>query len=239
MIVADNPNKEDLETMYRYFLQPQLDVLNNSLIGYEMLIRQRVDGKWVLPTDFESIPIDIQADLITRTAKKLMLKIGSVSFNVNQSQFIEPTIAQAIIAAQRQIYPVNLVLEVTEEVTDQHVSNQQIIDQVHYFDEHGIQLSLDDIGTGINTYEHLEPILSYASEIKFAMQNFRQEGREAEIPENLKFWKKIADQYKLRLILEGVENQDEADMADSLEISLCQGWFYGKPHLFKLDGDHF
>ncbi|WP_407887484.1 EAL domain-containing protein [Levilactobacillus sp. N40-8-2] len=225
--------------MYRYFLQPQLDALNNSLIGYELLIRQRVDDKWILPHNFESIPIDIQADLITRTAKRLMLKIGSVSFNVNQSQFIEPTIAQAIIKAQIQIYPVNLVLEVTEEVTDKQVSNQQIIDQVHYFDEHGIQLSLDDIGTGVNTYDHLKPILSFASEIKFAMQNFRQEGRESEIPEGLKFWKAIADQYKLRLILEGVENQEESDMADDMEIDLRQGWFYGKPHLFKLAGDKF
>ncbi len=236
---ADRLKKEDHEIMYRYFLQPQLDVLNNSLIGYELLIRQQVDGKWVLPHNFESIPIDIQADLIARTAQKLMLKIGSVSFNVNQRQFIDPTIAQAIIKAQVQIYPVNLVLEVTEEVTDKKVTNKQIIDQVHYFDEHGIQLSLDDIGTGVNTYDHLEPILSYASEIKFAMQNFRQEGREDEIPENLKFWKKIAKQYKLRLILEGVENQAEGDMADDLELDLRQGWFYGKPHLFKLDGDTF
>lgn len=238
-MVADRLKKEDHETMYRYFLQPQLDALNNSLIGYELLIRQRVDDKWILPHNFESIPIAIQADLITQTAKRLMLKIGSVSFNVNQSQFIEPTIAQAIIKAQIQIYPVNLVLEVTEEVTDKQVSNQQIIDQVHYFDEHGIQLSLDDIGTGVNTYDHLKPILPFASEIKFAMQNFRQEGREAEIPESLKFWRAIADQYKLRLILEGVENQEESDMADDMEIDLRQGWFYGKPHLFKLAGDKF
>ncbi|WP_203641814.1 EAL domain-containing protein [Levilactobacillus andaensis] len=223
--------------MYRYFLQPQLDVSNNSLIGYELLIRQQVDGKWVLPHDFASIPIDVQADLIDRTAKKLALKIGSVSFNVNQSQFIDPTIANAIIAAQRHIYPVNLVLEVTEEVTDKKVSNQQIIDQVHFFDDHLIQLSLDDIGTGVNTYDHLEPILPYASEIKFAMQNFRQEKRENEIPEALNFWNKIAKQYKLRLILEGVENEEEHEMADDLEIDLRQGWFYGKPHLFKLDGD--
>ncbi|WP_261810886.1 EAL domain-containing protein [Levilactobacillus humaensis] len=220
--------------MYRYFLQPQLDVSNNSLIGYELLIRQQVDDKWVLPHDFASIPIDVQADLIQRTAKKLMLKIGSVSFNVNQSQFVDPTIAKAIINAQHQIYPINLVLEVTEEVTDEQVSHQQIIDQVHYFDEHGIQLSLDDIGTGLNTYEHLEPILSYASEIKFAMQNFRQEKRENEIPEALAFWQKIATQYKLRLILEGVENQAEHDMANRIGVDLRQGWFYGKPHLFKL-----
>ncbi|MDT7014064.1 EAL domain-containing protein [Levilactobacillus namurensis] len=223
--------------MYRYFLQPQLDASNNSLIGYELLIRQQVAGKWALPHDFASIPIDVQADLIRRTAQKIILKVGSVSFNTNQSQFIDPTIAQAILSAQKQIYPMNLVLEVTEEVTDQHVTNRQIIDQVHYFDEHGIQLSLDDIGTGINTYDHIKPILPYASEIKFAMQNFRQEGRAAEIPDALAFWKRIADQHRLRLILEGVENQAEHDMANDLGIDYRQGWFYGKPHLLKLDGD--
>lgn len=223
--------------MYRYFLQPQLDASNNSLIGYELLIRQRVDGKWVLPHDFASIPIDVQADLIRRTAQKLLLKIGSVSFNTNQSQFIDGRIAEAIITAQKQIYPINLVLEVTEEKTDEHITNRQIIDQVHYFDEHGIQLSLDDIGTGINTYGHLKPILPYASEIKFAMQNFRQEGRADQIPENLKFWKDVADQHHLRLILEGVENEAEHEMANGLGIDFRQGWYYGKPHLFKLDGD--
>lgn len=220
--------------MYRYFLQPQLDVLNNSLIGYEMLIRQQVDGQWVLPKNFESIPIDIQADLITRTAQKLRLKIGSVSYNVNQSQFIDCTISHAIVAAQQQIYPVKLILEVTEEETDAKITLDQIIDQVHYFDDHGIELSLDDIGTGINTYDHIRPILPYASEIKFAMQNFRAEGRADEIPDNLVFWKKVAQDNKLRLILEGVENADEDDMANDLEIDLRQGWYYGKPHLFKL-----
>jgi len=223
--------------MYRYFLQPQLDASNNSLIGYELLIRQKIADKWVLPKDFASIPIDVQADLIRRTAEKLVLKIGSVSFNTNQSQFIDDTIAQAVLAAQQNIYPLNLVLEVTEEVTDDHISNQQIIDQVNFFDEHGIQLSLDDVGTGLNTYEHMKPILPHASEIKFAMQNFRQEKRAAEIPEALAFWKKVADQYNLRLILEGVENEAEHEMANQLGIDFRQGWYYGKPHLFKLDKD--
>ncbi|MFC6207487.1 EAL domain-containing protein [Levilactobacillus tongjiangensis] len=220
--------------MYRYFLQPQLNVLNNSLIGYEMLIRQRVADRWVLPREFDTIPIDVQADLIRQTAEKLRLKVASVSYNVNQTQFVNPTIAKTIVAAQRAIYPVTLVLEVTEELTDATITDEQVIDQVHYFDEQGIQLSLDDIGTGINTYEHIEPILSYASEIKFAMQNFREAGREDEIPEALKFWKKISQQYRLRLILEGVENAEESQLADQLEIPLRQGWYYGKPHLVAL-----
>lgn len=223
--------------MYRYFLQPQVDVSNNSLFGYELLIRQKVANKWVLPHNFASIPIDVQADLIRRTAQKLMLKIGSVSFNTNQSQFIDNTIAQAILTAQQQIYPLTLILEVTEEPTDEDVSAQQIIDQVHFFRQHGIQLSLDDVGTGINTYEHLKPILPYASEIKFAMQNFRQEGRRDEIPTHLKFWQQIATQQNIRLILEGVETQAEHELANQFQLDLRQGWFYGKPHLFKLNPD--
>ncbi len=47
--------------MYRYFIQPQLDKFNNSLIGYEMLIRYREtdQDRWTLPESFDNIPIDV------------------------------------------------------------------------------------------------------------------------------------------------------------------------------------
>ena len=51
--------------MYRYFIQPQLDKFNNSLIGYEMLIRYREtdQDRWTLPESFDNIPIDVQSQL--------------------------------------------------------------------------------------------------------------------------------------------------------------------------------
>lgn len=234
MIVTEQPYKEESSPMYRYFIQPQLDVSNQSLVGYELLIRQKRAGQWVLPHDFGAIPIAVQSDLIRQTAQKLRLKIGSVSFNTNQAQFIDPQIAQAILTAQQQIYPVTLVLEVTEEPTTVAVTTQQIIDQVRFFHQRGIQLSLDDVGTGLNTYPHLKPILGAASEVKFALQNFRQAHREAEIPTALKFWQEVATREHLRFILEGVETPAEDTMANQLGLNLRQGWYYGKPHLFKL-----
>jgi len=223
--------------MYRYFLQPQLDASNNSLIGYELLIRQKNDDKWTLPENFEAIPIAVQTDLIQRTAQKLLLKIGSVSFNTNRTQFIDPDIAAAILAAQQSIYPIKLVVEVTEESTDAAITEQQLLDQIHFFEQHGIELSLDDIGTGVNTYEHIKAFLPLASEIKFAMQNFRKEGRSEQTPEQLAFWQTIAEKHHLRLILEGVENQAEHDLANDIGVDFRQGWFYGRPHLFKLGGE--
>ncbi|CAJ1227378.1 EAL domain-containing protein [Lactiplantibacillus xiangfangensis] len=225
--------------MYRYFIQPQLDKFNNSLIGYEMLIRYRAhpEDRWTLPENFASIPIDVQISLLKATARELSLKIASVSINFNRKQFLDPGIAEAVIDAQKKLFPTKIVVEVTEEPGEHTYSNADMLAQIKAIKAHGLEFSLDDVGTGINVYDHIKPLLDYAEEIKFAMQNFRKEGREDEIPKQLKFWRDIARQYDARLILEGVENDPEDALANDLEIPLRQGYYYGKPHLFKLKAD--
>mgnify|MGYP003366573327 FL=1 len=66
------------------------------------------------------------------------------------------------------------------------------------------------------------------------MQNFRSEHRESQIVDQLKFWKKVADQYHLRLVVEGTETAEEDQLLDDLDLPFRQGYFYGKPHLVKL-----
>lgn len=216
--------------IYQYFIQPQVDAINDNVIGYELLLRQKHSGQWLTPTATTGIAVDDQAHLIEQAAQQLQLKVGSLSFNVNERQFLDRNMAQAIIQAQHAIYPVNLVLEVTEEPTAHPVTARQLSEQIHYFDDHGIQLSLDDVGTGLNTYDHLEPLLSAVSELKFPLQNFREAHREAEILPALQFWMKTAHQYRLRFILEGVETKSDHDLANQLGIPNRQGWYYGKPH---------
>ncbi|RRK11782.1 EAL domain-containing protein [Lactiplantibacillus garii] len=225
--------------MYRYFIQPQLDKFNNSLIGYEMLIRYREtpQDRWTLPASFENIPIDVQVNLLKATASELALKIGSVSINFNRKQFLNDCIASAVIDAQKKLFPVKVVVEVTEEAGEDQYSLAAIEQQIAKYKANGLQFSLDDVGTGINVYDHIQPLLDSAEEIKFAMQNFRAEKREAEIPKELAFWWQVAQEHDMRLILEGVENEQEDQMADELNIPLRQGYYYGKPHLFKLNAD--
>lgn len=115
--------------MYRYFIQPQLDKFNNSLIGYEMLIRYREtdQDRWTLPESFDNIPIDVQVSLLKATASELALKIGSVSINFNRKQFLNDDIAAAVIDAQKKLFPVHVIVEVTEEY---RLKNQQTLDLV-------------------------------------------------------------------------------------------------------------
>ncbi len=222
--------------MYRYFIQPQFNKFTNSVFGYEMLIRKWQDGRWQLPKDFASIPIEIQTELLKQAAIELSLKVESVSFNLNRTQFVNAHINEALIAAQQQIYPIILTVEVTEEPND-HVTIDQLRQQIEIYDQHGIEISLDDVATGVNTLDHIKPLLTEVTEIKLAMQNFREEKRDAEIEDQLRIWTQVTDQYQLRLILEGVENDAEDQLADRFDIAIRQGYYYGKPHLFKLKGD--
>lgn len=217
--------------MYRYFIQPQLNKFTKSLFGYEFLIRKFDDQHWILPEDFNAILVDVQAVLLQQTAGKLALKISSVSFNLNRTQFINPEMADALAKVQLALYPVRLIVEVTEEPTDKGISKAQVAAEVSYYDQHGIQISLDDVGSGNNTLANVESFLPLVHEIKFAMQNFRREGRAAEIPEQLVHWQKIADQYKLRFVVEGIETIEDDQLLDQLEIPYRQGYYYGKPHL--------
>lgn len=223
--------------MYRYFIQPQLNAFTNSLIGYEMLIRKYADGRWQLPKDFASIPIEDQVPVMAQTAKELSLKIKSVSFNLNRTQFIDPEMSAALIAAQKAIFPVNLIVEVTEEAADKNVTIAQLKRQIRHFATHGIQFSLDDVGTGINTFDHISSLLTLASEVKFAMQNYRRAHMTDKIHDDLSFWQQIAKKEKLRLIVEGIEDEDDNHMLNDMDVTYRQGYYYGQPHLFELKGD--
>lgn len=219
--------------MYRYFIQPQLNQDTRSLIGYEMLIRKYDDERWILPKHFAAIPVAIQTRLLAQVAQQLALKIGSVSFNLNRAQFVNAEMAAALIQVQHAIYPVTLVVEVTEEPGDDMIDLVQLQKQAMAFASHGIELSLDDVSTGENRYSQLKPLLPLASEIKFAMQNFRTEQRAKQIRPALLFWQQVAEQYNLRLIVEGIENADDEQLLDQLELPFRQGYYYGRPHLFE------
>ncbi|WP_252904511.1 EAL domain-containing protein [Secundilactobacillus silagei] len=135
--------------MYRYFIQPQLNKFTNSLVGYETLIRKYDEKHWSLPQNFEAIPVDEQVSLLKKTAHRIGLKVGSISFNLNRRQFIDPQMAAALIGVQREIFPVELIIEVTEEESDKLVSDDQLLESVKHYTKHGIQVSADDVAAAV------------------------------------------------------------------------------------------
>lgn len=215
--------------MYNFFVQPQIDKASNSLFGYELLLREETDGQWHLPADFTKLSIPKQVQLVIETAKIIKKKNTNnkfISFNLNRTQAMNPATIGEIILLQKYIFPMHLIVELTEAIP--FARAKMISFLLH---QHKIELVIDDVGTGSNTFENIKAILPYVDKIKFAMQNLRMSGQAQLIPDQLNFWVEQAEEYCLDFILEGVETTDDQLLAKKMGINLQQGYLYGKPDL--------
>ncbi|WP_125708372.1 EAL domain-containing protein [Lacticaseibacillus porcinae] len=223
--------------MYRYFIQPQLNRINNTLIGYELLMKTYTDQGWRPPVSFSAIPAHTVADVLVATTSKLALKIPSVSVNLNRTQLLDAEVNSALIKAQNFLRPVKLVVELTEEPSDKNITTALLLPQIKRYLARGMELSLDDVDSGDNDFSHVKDLLPYASEIKFALQNFEESLEDPAVHQRVEFWQNLAHQRNLRFVLEGIEDVHDDVVADELHIDLRQGYFYGKPHLLRLASD--
>lgn len=194
-----------------------------------MLLRKRnEDGNWSVPSDFTELPINEQTALIERTSSILQTatKNKVLAFNLNNEQANDPLTIGAIITLKKRIDPAALTIELTEAPTLPEI--KEISTMLH---QYHIDLVLDDVGTGSNTYKNVRHLLPYVDQIKFAMQNLRMSGDAEKIPECLSFWVKQAKKYCLNMVLEGVEDKSDQTLAKKFGINIQQGYLYGKPSL--------
>jgi len=226
-----------LEPVYRYFVQPQIDTDTKTIFGYELLMKQMTPEGWRLPESFSAIDPQITADLLVATTRVLSLKVRYLSVNVNREQLMTTTIAKAIIKSQEQLYPTKLVVELTEDDGPQKYTIADLLPQLKDFINMGMQISLDDVGTGDNYFKDIQELLPLASEIKFALQNFNREFKDPHIQQKIRFWRAISAEYGLRMVLEGIEDHADNRLSKQLGIKLKQGYYFSRPQLLKLPQD--
>ncbi|MCF6166197.1 MAG: EAL domain-containing protein [Furfurilactobacillus sp.] len=223
--------------MFRFFIQPQLNIATNSIIGYEMLLKEHTPDGWRVPTSFDSITPQNWTELFVASTKLLSLKIHSVSVNLDRRQLMNDDIAKSVIDAQERMRPMRVVVELTERVGKVPFTNAELIPQIQQFTNRGMDFSLDDVDSGDNHYNNIKDLLPYADEIKFALQNFKQGLMSPNIRQELDTWLGITHQYNQRLVLEGIEDEVGDDIANEMGINIRQGYYYGKPHLLALGQD--
>ena len=214
--------------MYQFFVQPQVNRTDKSLFGYEVLLRKECNGNWAVPSDFTEISVEEQTVLVENTANILhaATEQNTLSFNLNQEQLQDPATLGAIIALKKRIGSAHLLIELTEAPTLQEMQELSCV-----FRQHDIALALDDVGTGSNTFENIQCLLPFVDEIKVAMQNFRADGDCDKICQYLTFWTAQAEKFRLRMVLEGVEDDRDIETAHRHGIDILQGYYFGRPAL--------
>jgi sensor c-di-GMP phosphodiesterase-like protein len=150
-----------------------------------------------------------------------------VSVNVAAADLSDPeflpmlkeSLERANIPAQ------SVAIEITESSTAAHKTAEEAIRQLH---ERGHSVHIDDFGTGYSSLSYLHDLSVDAIKID---RSFTQTiGTESVTVGILPQIMAMANTLNLRVIVEGVETQEQASyFANSDESVLGQGWLFGRP----------
>tara|TARA_R110001583_G_scaffold134394_1_gene286073 strand:- start:2000 stop:4597 length:2598 start_codon:yes stop_codon:yes gene_type:complete len=229
-----------IEDQFVLFYQPQVDAKTHKLVGVEALVRWLHPTKGLLsPIHF--IPLAEQCDQIVALGNLILNKACqqisfwskqysekfNVSVNISPRQFALEHAHHTLnnIIESYDIDKSWITLEITEDVLmTEHIDLLEMFDNMR---KNGIELSLDDFGTGFSSLSYLQqyPL----NELKIDQSFVRSLGSKPESQTIVKAIIAMAKGLDLKVVAEGVETKKQMDILTSLGCDIFQGYYFAKP----------
>ena len=241
IILATDEMEKDIETglidkEFQMWLQPQFDIVNNRIDGFEALIR------WMNPKYKDKSPqifielaekrghmLDIGRFVITESfklAKRLEPYNIHVSVNISPVQLLQVGFVQQLIDEfnRNQLKVGAVAIEITETLL--MGSFKLVAEKLRILRDNGFHIHLDDFCTGYSSMLYLKDLpvdtLKIDKEFtKFIVNNKFNENIVRTICG-------LGNSLNLNLICEGVETQEQSDMVKKMGCRVIQGWLIGK-----------
>jgi EAL domain-containing protein (putative c-di-GMP-specific phosphodiesterase class I)/CHASE2 domain-containing sensor protein len=222
--------------------QPKLDILSRKVVGAEALVRWSHPEKGEISPD-QFIPVAEQhgriekltlhvLDSAVRTAVALNSRGIHFTIAVNLSARLlgNPYLASTISAHLNDLglAPELLTLEVTESAALADDGNS--VKLLHDLRAAGIQISIDDYGTGFSTLEYFRKIP--ATEIKIDKSFVSSIDRNNSDRLMVNSTIQLAHQLDRKVVAEGVETEDTLTALAAMGCDLAQGYLIGRPMRF-------
>ncbi|MBM0274737.1 bifunctional diguanylate cyclase/phosphodiesterase [Micromonospora sp. STR1s_6] len=220
-------------------LQPAVDLATGAPTGVEALIRwQHPRRGWLNPADFIR-PVENSEQLGTFTRYVLNKALGvaadwaregldvPISVNLSARSLLDPRLPAEIADALRrhQVPPHRLVLEITETVV---MSELEVIDEVlATLRSMGVQLAVDDFGTGFSSLTFLTRIA--VDELKVDRSFVIRMADSPEAAAIVRTTVGLAHELGLRVVAEGVETAEQRSALAELGCTSAQGYHFFKP----------
>ncbi|WP_027834386.1 EAL domain-containing protein [Maritalea myrionectae] len=216
--------------------QPQVDLATNRIIGAESLVRwQHPELGFVRPDRFISVAED--SGMIIEIGRWVLLQScmdaaksnrgGRIAVNVSAVQFEYGDVLGDIEYAlkESQLDPSRLDIEITESV---FVSKQDrtigILDSII---ERGVGIALDDFGTGYSSLSYLSKLPVNKIKIDQAfVRNLPQDQHSMAIIDAVV---SLSKHMNKKVVAEGIETQEQADILRRAGCHIGQGYLFGKP----------
>jgi predicted signal transduction protein with EAL and GGDEF domain len=177
-----------------------------------------VIGKWVLNSACRQL---------SRWAKNPKASNIDLAINVSAQQFSHHTFVDEVALALRlnQVNPARLKLELTEGVVLTDVSD--VISKMYALRALGVKLSLDDFGTGYSSLSYLKKLP--LDQIKIDQSFVRDITSDLNDAVMVKTIIGLARNFRLNVIAEGVETQDQLNFLKENGCMAYQGYLFSKP----------
>lgn len=221
------------------YFQPKLRATTGELAGVEALLRwQHPTRGMISPAEF--IPVAERFGLIGELGQwvideacrhlRLWHDLGldiPVAVNLSVHQLRQPDLEQRVREALRQhrVPARMLIMEITESVAMEDIeASLRVFDML---DQIGVRLSIDDFGTGYSSLSYLRRLP--ARQLKIDRSFVRDLDSSLDAQAIVEAVVRLAHALGLKVVAEGVETQDQADILAQLHCDELQGFLFARP----------
>jgi EAL domain-containing protein (putative c-di-GMP-specific phosphodiesterase class I)/ActR/RegA family two-component response regulator len=244
--VAEPPVTEDelREAIRQHHLfvvfQPVIELETLTPVGAEALVRWRHPTRGIVPPG-RFVPLAERSGLVIEMTELVFSdalafasrpgyawggKPLSISVNVATAALIESDLARMLAAllAASGVPPERLVVEVTESAM--HADRTGVLEILSRLRLRGVELSIDDFGTGTSSLERLDqfPCTELKIDRSFVGDLLRRPGAEAIVRSTIE----LAQRLGLRTVAEGIEDVETLQWLRSARCDKGQGFFFSR-----------
>ncbi len=220
--------------------QPKVNLATNKITGMEALIRWR-HPEMGLISPVEFIPLAEETGIILEIGDWVMLtackqmkewegmfpSLENMSINVSARQFRQEGFMERVkvILAETKVTINKIEFELTESIVMDDVDDA--ISTMDKLKKLGVWLSIDDFGTGYSSLSYLQrfPVDVLKIDRSFVDALNSEQGDSAIIRSILA----LADNFGLRVVAEGIEEEYQQKALRSLGCHYGQGYYFSRP----------
>jgi len=220
--------------------QPQVDLASGRICGAEALIRWKHPEKgFISPAEFipvaeETGQIVAIGEWVLRTAcwrfaswQKQGMPVFPIAVNMSIRQLRQPNLAEIIeaVLSETGLPPHSLELEITEGIMMGDTKTaMEFLTRMH---ELGVQMSIDDFGTGFSSLSYLKNLP--VNKLKIDQSFVRDIGTDESDAAIVRSIISLGHRLDLKVIAEGVETMEQLDFLRIRGCDEIQGYFYSRP----------
>ena len=224
---------------FELFYQPQVRLVDGSLIGAEALIRWRHPERGLVSPGL-FMPV-VNSSSISERIGRWVLETACrqarewelagrgvrVGINLSPSQLQSGDLAQSVadVLNATGLAPSLLELEVTEDIILH--DEERVLDTFQRIQKLGVRIVFDDFGTGYASLSYLKkfPLDGLKIDRSFVMDLLSDSDDAAIVSSTVH----LSRQLGLSVIAEGIESRAIADLLLGMGCEEGQGYFFGKP----------